>query len=63
MWDWLGDNGNACERSFDSIGEAAENAVETMFPVNDWRHDAQNSDTKLGYIEWVEHNAESHQGY
>jgi len=58
-WDWLDDNGNACDMSFSTEEEAAEDAVKTLFPIEDWRYDVQNGDTKLSYTEWVDHNAES----
>ena len=29
------------------------------YPAEDWRHDAANGDTRLGYKEWVEHQKES----
>jgi hypothetical protein len=29
------------------------------WPVKDWQHDVANSDTRLGYEEWVDHNIES----
>jgi hypothetical protein len=32
------------------------------FPISDWRYDVANGDTKLGYIDWVLHNIESHEG-
>jgi hypothetical protein len=34
---------------------------EELYPIEDWRYDVANGDTKLGYKEWVEHNIESHQ--
>jgi len=35
---------------------------EELYPIEDWRYDVANGDTKLGYKEWVEHNVESHKG-
>lgn len=29
------------------------------YPVADWRLEVQNDDTRLGYLEWVEHRKES----
>ena len=29
------------------------------FPVEDWRYDVTNGDTRLGYLDWLEHNMES----
>lgn len=34
MWDWLGPNGNACEHSFDTLEDAALNAV-AVLKLND----------------------------
>jgi hypothetical protein len=33
---------------------------ESRFPIEDWKHDVSNGDTKLGYADWVAHNVESH---
>lgn len=30
MWDWLDDQGNACEMSFPTDGDAARNAIKTL---------------------------------
>jgi len=32
-----------------------------LYPIEDWKYDVSNGDTKLGYEDWVEHNVESHQ--
>jgi hypothetical protein len=32
------------------------------YPMEDWKYDVANGDTKLGYIDWVLHNIESHEG-
>lgn len=32
-----------------------------LYPMEDWKYDVANGDTKLGYEEWVGHNIESHQ--
>jgi hypothetical protein len=29
------------------------------FPVEDWRYEVANDDTRLGYLEWIEHKRES----
>lgn len=29
------------------------------FPMEDWRYDVSNGDTRLGYEEWLEHQVES----
>ena len=31
-----------------------------LYPIEDWKYDVDNGDTKLGYEEWVEHNVMSH---
>jgi hypothetical protein len=31
------------------------------YPVSDWQSDVANNDTRLGYLDWVEHNRESAQ--
>ena len=33
---------------------------EEIYPIEDWRYDVANGDTKLGYKDWVNHNVESH---
>ena len=35
---------------------------EEKWPIEDWRYDVANGDTKLGYAEWVKHNKESEEG-
>jgi hypothetical protein len=40
-----------------------KNGVEDEdFTMSDWRYDVANGDTKLGYVDWVLHNIESHEG-
>jgi hypothetical protein len=31
------------------------------YPKADWQYDVANGDTKLGYVDWVLHNIESHE--
>lgn len=39
---------------------ATPDSPEATYPVEDWQYDVANGDTKLGYVEWVAHNVESH---
>lgn len=34
-------------------------ADDPLYPVSDWQDEVANGDTRLGYIEWVEHRRES----
>lgn len=45
-------------RFFDDKESAAANAVETLFPEQDWAYQVGSRDTRLGYLEWALHSAE-----
>jgi hypothetical protein len=32
----------------------------SQYPLEDWRNEVANNDTRLGYREWVEHQLERH---
>lgn len=32
---------------------------DTKYPAKDWQHEVGNDDTRLGYLEWVEHHREA----
>jgi hypothetical protein len=34
-------------------------ASPNTYPLEDWQYDVANGDTRLGYVEWVEHKTES----
>lgn len=32
-----------------------------LYPIEDWKYDVANNDTRLGYAEWVQHQKESNE--
>lgn len=65
MWSRTGDRmddaskANTLSYALDPFGGITKPSVEELFPVEDWRHEVMNGDTKLGYAEWVQHRAEA----
>lgn len=53
-WDWLDRHGNASDCSLETEEAAAEDAIETLYPKDDWKYEVENGDTRLGYQDWVE---------
>lgn len=58
QWDWLSPTGDASDMSFDTQEEAAADAVDRYFSREEWQREAGEGDTRLGYDEWVIHQAE-----
>jgi len=45
-------------RLYDVAGPGSSWDEDKQFPVEDWRYEVQNDDTRLGYLEWVSHKRE-----
>jgi hypothetical protein len=56
-WDWLDGKQAASDTSFETIEDAAEDAIRARYQ-QDWRHEVENDDTTLGYRDWVDNRIE-----
>lgn len=52
-WDWIDENRNASDMSFDTEQDAALAALDEMFG-EDWRHDVDVANTRRSFLDYVE---------